>query len=1139
MVSERVRQSNTQQTKRWTAGRAVARRAIALASMLAITVPVLVTTLAAPAGAATVSVPGLISNSAIGHATGITVDNSITLTATGGWTENTAGCPAANCRGPNGLGHPLAGEVQSNWLLPNGSAFVLAGRIGTSGPWTAVGSGPVTLNGSGALYMAMNDRLPSYADNGGSMSVHVADSMHLSTQYFTEGPELAGTPIDWEGTVANTNDSTLSGGQAVVSLGAPAIGLPTWTNPSTESSGDCSPSEGDVYFCDFGNVPASGSAYVDAVVDTQGLRPQTINDSFVVSSDESGSYDAVAPVAQQQIDGLRFDVLAPDAVPEGAVLSLTTTVTNTSATQIISGIVVHGAIDIGTFHSGPPDCTVDNGGEGGATIDCPSEGSFSLPPGGSIDGTTTVNTDGLAEYDIGWSVFASSPDLGGNSYTESGSVPVVFDDGAAPPSISITSPANNQNLGQSLSYNFHANATPATDLAIDYVDLQIDSAPRTIITAPPYEITIDPGTLSPGTHVLNATAHQNDGQTSFTSVTVNVAAPPTVAIVPPPGFTQLDTAKTFNSNAAPGAGAPGVTINSVDYSIDDSVIGTTVAPPYAKVLDPASPDLFLSAGPHTLTATAIDSTGQSATNDFAFTVPQAALQVASTIPPIVDQITANGDAAWPVQVTNTSGAVAHHVELTFDVTATDQNSETTALSFDLGAINGGLNRPATAQSCVQDDGPTFRCALPDIPANSSLPPFRAFVTTAGVTVGSTITGTVVASAANADDASGTLGTVNVITCGSSCVIGVAAPGDPFASTPGAPTVGNPTKQVITLSSGTPGGPQLPAITVTLSSIKPDDATDPGDELMCPTGPGETHCSGEISSVVAQFGEFVNKKNPIRVTIITRWGSSIPSGRILMEKSTGGDPIFLVPCQVDPATREFNTPCVLPEIVHGSSTAGNLTTYNSILFVGDDVHFARRTTTGGTVINPPAAPTAVNATPGVGKATVRWTAPTVTNGAAVSGYVVTALSGGVVQKTATFATAALTQAITGLTAGKTYTFKVAAKNVAGAGPASVVSNAIKPISPPAAPTAVTATAGVGKATLKWTAPTVTNGSPVNGYVVTVLISGVVQKTVAFASTAVTQAITGLTAGKTYTFKVQAKNIAGAGPASALSNAVKPT
>ena len=131
----------------------------------------------------------------------------------------------------------MAGENQANWLVPNGSAFALAGRIGTSGPWTIVGSGPFTLNGTGRLYMAMNDRLPSYADNAGSLSVTVADPLQVSTQYFAEGPVLAGTPVAWEGTIENPNSFTHRNAQATVSVGAPSEGTPTWTNLSAGDLG--------------------------------------------------------------------------------------------------------------------------------------------------------------------------------------------------------------------------------------------------------------------------------------------------------------------------------------------------------------------------------------------------------------------------------------------------------------------------------------------------------------------------------------------------------------------------------------------------------------------------------------------------------------------------------------------------------------------------------------------------------------------------------------------------------------------------------------------------------------------------------------------------------------------------------------
>jgi hypothetical protein len=1130
MTSERTRRSKQAHPAR------ALRRAIAFASLLALIVPVAITTLAQPASATTFSVPANIENPSNGFATGITVDNSMTFTATGGWTEN-INTTCTTCRGPDGI-TPF--ENQSNWLMPAANAFALVGRIGTSGPWNVIGSGPTTLNGTGDLYMAMNDRLPNYGDNAGSMNVTIADSLQLSTAYLTEDtPVLAGTPVQWVGQVQNTNDSTLANAQALVNVGTSTTGVPTWTNDSGDTTfGNCDPTEDtNVYQCDFGDITAGASGLVSATADPHGLPPGTIIDSFAVRSDESSGFDAVAPTATQQIDGLRFDVLAPATIGDGNVLSLTTTVTNTSATDTIHGIVVHGAIDSGTFHSGPPGCTVDNGSSP-ATIDCPSSGSFDLPPGASVDGTTTVNTDGLAGGTIDWSVFATSPDLGGDSYTASGSVDVVTNTDAEAPTIDITAPASGANLGETLPYNFSANAASGAGQTLDYVDLQIDSGPRVIKFAPPFSTPIPANSLSPGTHVLKANAHDTDGQTTSAFELVQVAAPPSVHVIPPPGFSQLDSAQTFTSSATPDSHAPGVTIASVHYKLDGNPVTSTPTSPYAVTLDPAL--LNLGDGPHALTATATDSTGQSSTDEFDFTVPQATLQVAETSPPIAAVISPGGDAAWPVQVSNTSSVNARNVKLTFDVTATDTQGAPTPLSFDLGAINGGRNLPATTPTCAPGSGSTFVCTLPDLPAHASLSsPFRVFVTTNGVSSGSTITGHAVASATNAPGVTSALGAVSAVSCGTECVVGVAAPGDPFASSPTGPTPTDPTKQVIVLSSGEAGGPQLPTVTVTLSSINTTTTTDPNDHLLCPIAAGQTHCSGQISSVTAEFGAYVNKKNPIRVTIIARWGASVPTGQILMEKSTGGDPIFLLPCVVDPTTREFNTPCVLPEIVHGSAAASDLTTYDTILFVGDDVHFARRVSTGGTIINPPAAPTAVTATAGVGQAVLRWTAPTVTNGAAVSAYVVTVLVAGVVQKTVTFATAALTDTVTGLTAGKSYTFKVQAKNVAGAGTASALSNAIKTITPPGAPTAVTAAAGVGRAVLRWTAPTVTNGGAVSAYVVTVLVAGVVQKTVTFATAALTDTVTGLTAGKSYTFKVQAKNVAGAGAASALSNAVKPT
>ena len=94
----------------------------------------------------------------------------------------------------------------------------------------------------------------------------------------------------------------------------------------------------------------------------------------------------------------------------------------------------------------------------------------------------------------------------------------------------------------------------------------------------------------------------------------------------------------------------------------------------------------------------------------------------------------------------------------------------------------------------------------------------------------------------------------------------------------------------------------------------------------------------------------------------------------------------------------------------------------------------------------------------------------------------------------------------------------------------------PLSPPAAPTGVTATAGNGSATVSWTAPPGT----VTSYTVTPFVGSTAGTpvTVTGSPPATSTTVSGLTNGTTYTFKVSATNARGTGPASAASNAVTP-
>ncbi|WP_181905653.1 carboxypeptidase regulatory-like domain-containing protein, partial [Microbacterium bovistercoris] len=218
----------------------------------------------------------------------------------------------------------------------------------------------------------------------------------------------------------------------------------------------------------------------------------------------------------------------------------------------------------------------------------------------------------------------------------------------------------------------------------------------------------------------------------------------------------------------------------------------------------------------------------------------------------------------------------------------------------------------------------------------------------------------------------------------------------------------------------------------------------------------------------------------------------------------------------------------------SASTAHAVTVSAVNAVGTGDESASTSFTTGAAITSPTAPTSVTATAGNAQATVSWTAPSSTGGSPITGYTVTAQPGG---KTAT-TTGATSATVTGLTNGTAYTFTVTATNAAGISGASAASDPVTPVAPvtpPTAPTSVTATAGNAQATVSWTAPSSTGGSPITGYTVTAQPGG---KT-ATTTGATSATVTGLTNGTAYTFTVTATNAAGTSAASAASAAVTPT
>jgi hypothetical protein len=186
---------------------------------------------------------------------------------------------------------------------------------------------------------------------------------------------------------------------------------------------------------------------------------------------------------------------------------------------------------------------------------------------------------------------------------------------------------------------------------------------------------------------------------------------------------------------------------------------------------------------------------------------------------------------------------------------------------------------------------------------------------------------------------------------------------------------------------------------------------------------------------------------------------------------------------------------------------------------------------------PDAPAITSVTPGVRSVKVAFTAPANDGGAKITNYRVrcTSSNGGAGSEHSGPNSPIF---VAGLTPAKTYTCTVSAKNRVGAGLASAASGEFVPLaSAPGAPTLVSAVPGVGSVKITFTQPAVTGGAPIVNYRAKCTSSNG-GRAGAHEGPKSPMVVTGLTAGKTYTCAVAARNRVGLGAYSAASGPVTP-